>query len=257
MATRRRPVDLIIHHCIISRGLRRALRLKLVCKPFRASFERTLFPTRVLDDAKWGHHFREARWGLRKHNGATVLWHDYLVFRCRARSKSSEPALWWAGKMRSVLDSLIRYHRRVQSQAQDDTARDTDEMLEKLCWVVINGCKTGCEGWEYLGEEHTGPHNLGLSTLSAATYFGYASLARELLDQDSSMDPTKRDGLFHSPMYIAARTGQADMLQLLQGRLPEFEHGTPNGPRLNWRSKLGPGSLRGACVRGDLDMVRL
>ncbi|KAK5663284.1 hypothetical protein OQA88_3711 [Cercophora sp. LCS_1] len=86
--------------------------------------------------------------------------------------------------MRSVLDSLIRYHRRVQSQAQDDTALDTDEMLEKLCWLVIDGCKTGCEVWEYLGEEHTGPHNLGLSTLSAATYFGYASLARELLDQD-------------------------------------------------------------------------
>ena len=47
------------------------------------------------------------------------------------------------------------------------------------------------------------------------------------------------------------------MLQLLQERLSEFEHGTPNGPRLNWRSKPGPGSLRGACVRGDLDMVCL
>jgi hypothetical protein len=44
------------------------------------------------------------------------------------------------------------------------------------------------------------------------------------------------------------------MLQLLQESLPDFE-GTSG--RVRFRGKIGPGSLGGAAIRGDMDMVRL
>lgn len=59
-------------------------------------------------------------------------------------------------------------------------------------------------------------------------------------------------------MYIAVRTGQADMLRLLQEHLPQFQHDTADSDSpTNWLSKIGPGSLPGACARGDLEMVQL
>ena len=106
-------------------------------------------------------------------------------------------------------------------------------------------CKSGeiWKGWY----RHRNPPKLGLSILSAATYFRYTSLARELLGQ--CHNPTTDDGLFPCPMYIAARTGQADMLRLLQEHLPQFQHDTADSDSpTNWLSKIGPGSLPGACA---------
>jgi ankyrin repeat protein len=70
-------------------------------------------------------------------------------------------------------------------------------------------------------------------------------------------DPTQNDDLFPSPMYVAAWTGRADILRLMQEHLPEFEDPDPSKPWVDFLSKIGPGSLLGAAVRGDMDMVRL
>jgi len=62
---------------------------------------------------------------------------------------------------------------------------------------------------------------------------------------------------FLPPLYVAARTGQADMLQVFQEHLPQFEPSSlPHNPSA-WRSKIGPGSLSGAATRGNMDMVWL
>ncbi|KAK3325082.1 ankyrin repeat-containing domain protein [Apodospora peruviana] len=242
-------LDLILHHSIVVRGLPRALRLKLVCKSFQAAVGRILFHTKVLDDVKWGHAFRS--WNERRHHGADTLWHDYLVFRCRDKTDSSVPCYV---EIRSVVDALVQWQNTNNRQ---EKTQDWDEVLDKLCWLALECPMIGGNTWQgWNGVRKDGPRNLGLSTLSAATYLGYAPLVRDLLAQPGAPEPTQDDDLFPSPMYIAARTGQADMLQLLQEHLPQFEQFDPYIPSA-WRSKLGPGSLTGAASRGDMDMVRL
>ena len=70
--------------------------------------------------------------------------------------------------------------------------------------------------------------------LSAATYLGYTAVVRDLLEQGHGPS-IERDFLFPEPLYIAAWTGQADMLRLLQ----QF----PAPRRL--RARRSHGALRG------------
>ncbi|GAB1309871.1 Ankyrin repeat-containing domain protein [Madurella fahalii] len=237
-------LDMIVHYGIISRGFPRALRLSLVCKPFYASVGRTLFHTKVLDDREWRGAF--SRWNVRKHHGADKLWHDYLVFR--SRDKGDDSVACYV-EIRKVVDALVQH---CQDDCQNDDAPDWDQVLDRLCWLPLE-----CDSYRDCGWNvgRTEPAKLGLRILSAATYLGYTSLVRDLLDQ--GYDPTESDDLFPSPMYIAARTGQADMLHVLQEHLPDFEEHNPNSYTYFWRSKIGPKSLHGAATRGDMDMVRL
>ena len=135
---------------------------------------------------------------------------------------------------------------------------DLDTIIDGLCWLAL----------EHRGKLLLVPEGLqdhmrrrnelpqrGLNLLSAATYFGCAALVKDLLDQGH--DPTKdNEVLFQSPMYLAAWTGQATMLELMQEHLPDFEDDERYNSR-DFRSKIGPGSLHGAAVRGDMDMVQL
>lgn len=155
------------------------------------------------------------------------------------------------GDIRRVADALFQYQQGKTEEVQGQEA-DWDEVLDRLCWLAVDCCKSG-EIWTGWYRYRT--PKLGLSILSAATYFGYASLAQDLLNQGH--DPTTDDGLFPCPMYIAARTGQADMLRLLQEHLPQFQHDTQDSdPASHWPSKIGA-SLPGACARGDLEIARL
>jgi len=47
------------------------------------------------------------------------------------------------------------------------------------------------------------------------------------------------------------------MLELFQEHLPELEGLDPALVRSKWRGKVGPASIEGAAIRGDIDMVRL
>ena len=87
-------------------------------------------------------------------------------------------------------------------------------------------CDGGWQGWNGF---RPGPRNLDASTLSAATYLGYTPLVKDLLRQ--AYDPTHGDYIFPSAMYVVARTGQADMLQVFQEHLPQFEPSSlPHNP---------------------------
>ncbi|KAG4419621.1 hypothetical protein IFR04_007218 [Cadophora malorum] len=50
------------------------------------------------------------------------------------------------------------------------------------------------------------------------------------------------------------------MLRLFQESLPDFEETTPPGTLevlKKWKAKIGPGAIKGAAMRGDMDMLRL
>ncbi|KAK3319428.1 ankyrin repeat-containing domain protein [Apodospora peruviana] len=276
-------LDMIIHHAVISRGLSRALRLKLVCKTFAYSVDRTLFHTKLLDSIE-----PLRRWEFHRHHcAADKLWHDYLVFRCR--DKRDESAACYVG-IRETADALVRHIHARQDDCDDSVhvPASWDQVLDKLCWLAMGrdyqsgNCMLyyhsgmpsawwgeqrewwGCRGWrqrQYYGPDPRGSSSstesidTGLMMLSAATYLGYTALVRELLNQGH--DPAKcEDDFFPKPMYIAAWTGRADILPLLQ------EHHPPDLEDCqhldDWRSNVGPGSLHGAAAgRGDLDMVLL
>ena len=95
----------------------------------------------------------------------------------------------------------------------------------------------------------------GLSLLPAATYSGCESLVRELLCQ--GQDTVARSYLFPSPFYIASRTWQAKLLGPMPENLPDFEDPNPTREGADFRFKIGPGSLEGADIRGDVGMARL
>ena len=214
---------------------------------FYIAFKPVLFDTRALDDAGCSENIRY--WHVRKYHGADTLRHDYLVFTCRNKTDESVGRFV---EIRNVANALFRH-----CKAQDHDL-NLDAVLDGLCWLALErGTKYPGrrQGWDsHCGRENEFP-NPGLNLLSAGTYFGCVSLVRNLLGQ--GYDPTEDNNLFPAPMYLAAWTGRADMLQLMQEHLPEFEDLDPSNPWVDFHSKIGPGSLLGAVVRGDMDIVRL
>jgi len=147
---------------------------------FYASFDRILFHTRVLDDSKAAHAFRSC--DPRKQDGVVGLWHDYLLFR--SRDQQDESVACYVEKQ-SIGDTLVQC-----GQA------DFDAILDRICWLAMEGgeyCDGGWQGWNGF---RPGPRNLGASTLSAATYLGYTPLVKNLLRQ--GYDPTHGDYIFSS-----------------------------------------------------------
>lgn len=216
---------------------------------FCASFHRTLFHTGILDERKCGRLFRDVDKGIRRYHGATDLWHKYLVFRCRQQPEAQ------SGESQAILDWGFSGIRRAADALIQECGGDRDEVIDKLCWLNLDCARSGEEVFDERTICDSRERKPELSILSAAVYFGYASLAQRLLDEGH--DPTTNAALFPSPMYTAARTGQVDMLLLLQEHLPQFPHDTPQWPHINWHSKIGPGSLKGASARGDLEIVKL
>lgn len=144
-----------------------------------------------------------------------------------------------------------------------DDGANWDEVLDKLCWLAL-GCGErdhhwGCYGWwaawNNLGAAETDSSMLLPRLLSAAIFLGETSLlVTKLLSQ--GYEPPWCDDMFHSPMFIAAWTGQPDMVRLLQDHL--FGVGKPpNHCYHPLRCRVGPSPLSGAALRGDMDMVRL
>lgn len=135
-----------------------------------------------------------------------------------------------------------------------------DATIDTLCWLALErgaGQPGIRDQWDTSRERglprEAIKHYPGLSLLSAATYLHHVTLVKELLAEGHC--PTARDDLFPSAMHLAAWAGHADLLELFQEQLPEFQR-TGSYPQ-QWRGKVGRGSLLGAAQRGDMGMVRL
>ena len=185
-------------------------------------------------------------WYIRRNYGAEKLWQSYLVYRVQ---NESDPGRGRFFEIRQVAEHLCQ-----QTEAEYETT------LDALCWLALErgSCAPGFqEGWQAWNNRDDKAPNPGLNLLSAAAYLGHINLARQLLPDGHC--PTLDNYLFPSPVQLAAWAGNADMLRLFQEHLPEFEETPPryHPDHQNWRGKTGPGSIKGALIREDMDMVRL
>ncbi|KAH7304884.1 ankyrin repeat-containing domain protein, partial [Rhexocercosporidium sp. MPI-PUGE-AT-0058] len=226
----------ILLYSIISRGMPRALRLKLICKRFKSLFQPALFESRVLDDfiaerrISCVLEFME-NWYIRRTYGAQKLWHSYLLYRVKNERDSK------CGRFVEI--------RQLAENLCPLTDLDYEPTLDALCWLALGRGSYAPGHREAWGSQDPNEmrSNPGLNLLSAAAYFNQINLAKTLLLDGYC--PTLENYLFPSPIQLAAWAGNADILMLFQER------------RLNWRAKSGPGSIKGAVMLGDMDMIRL
>ena len=184
-------------------------------------------------------------WYIRKNHGTEKLWQSFLVYRVK---NETDPAIGRFVEIRKVAEDICH-----------QTESEYEETVNSLCWLALERgtyCPNYREGWNSTGLRENEASNPGLNLLSAAAYLGHIHLARRLLSEGNC--PTADNHIFPSPIQLAAWVGNFDMVQLFQEHLPEFEELAPRYPLDdNWRGKTGPGSIKGAVLHGDMDMIRL
>jgi len=213
-------------------------------EPFSDSFTPAFYESRLLDAFGNSDTFRS--WDIRTYHGADKLWHSYLAYRVR---NETDPAVGRFVEIRQVAESLQRY---------TGIDSDLDIIIDSLCWLALErggNCPGSRPGWASHDGRINEESNLGLNLLSAAAYLGYMPLVLDLLRQGYCS--TKDNDLFPSPIRLAAWAGRADILEVLQEHLPDYDEFNPIQTFDGWRGKIGPGSVEGAAARGDLDMVCL
>nr|XP_036581200.1 uncharacterized protein CTRU02_08715 [Colletotrichum truncatum]KAF6789468.1 hypothetical protein CTRU02_08715 [Colletotrichum truncatum] len=241
------PLELIqriLYHMALSRGVTRDLRLRLVCKLFRDSLRSALFEIRLLDDFDPGrgiiatdgpsHEWKTGLYGI-----STVLRIFGIPISCTEFGTK-------------------RIHRSAAWSRYEILQKCT---VKKRVQPISMALSTLFAGWHLneLPDAQLTPwddtdRDPGLNLLSAAAYLGNLPLAKQLLKEGQC--PVNNNELFASPMRLAAWSGRSDILQLFQEQLPEYEcSSTEAGTKL--RAKADSGSITGAAINGDLNMLRL
>ena len=226
-------LHIILFYAALGRGIKRALRLRLVCKTFADAMYPALFETHIMDhfcSNPIGSDF----WRIQNQHGADKLWHDYLVYRVMDERDAT-------------VGRFVEIRQIAQAICQGtESVLDLHATVEALCWLALtHGTKVGREfnkWWWPVLKESEQRANLGLNTLlSAAAYFDLLPLAKRLVAEGHN--PTSHNYLFAPPIQVAAQAGNVTMLQLFQKQLPE--------------SNFEPLSVTGAAIRGDIDIVKL
>ncbi|KAI0600308.1 ankyrin repeat-containing domain protein [Biscogniauxia sp. FL1348] len=234
--------EILVQMCI-SRGITRAMRLRLVCKTFAAAVIPALHESRLLD------HFNPFSITIQwyagdPNNASTRLWHSYLVHRVQ---RETGPVTNQYSEIRMTAERVCRESKSI----------DLLEVIDALCWLVLekslytkknykdgNGADTGHGQTPYVG------------LLAAAARFNLLSLARELLEEGH--DPITGDnGIFTCAFEVAAWWGSQQMLELFQQHVPKFGDDTTDADRRLWCGRAMAMAVRGAVIRGDLHRVRL
>ncbi|KAL2066885.1 hypothetical protein VTL71DRAFT_1309 [Oculimacula yallundae] len=247
------PIEIlhkILLHAVISRGIQRVLRLKLVCKRFDELLQPALFESKLLDESetypkRGSELFVLNLWQIRRTYGVEKMWHSYLLYRVK---NETDPGVGRFVEIRQVAESFCSH-----------TDAEMETMLDVVCWLAIERGSFApgyFQAWCYSESECKPNPNLNL--LSVAAYMGSIDLAKSLLQE--GLCPTRDNCIFLSPMHQAALTGNSEMLRLFQEHLPDFEKTTrPVDSRqdADWRAKTGPGSINGAVMNGNMDIIRL
>jgi hypothetical protein len=216
----------------------------ITAEAFYNSITPALFESRLLDAG--GDYDTFNSWYIRKYHGADKFWHSYLAYRVRDETDT-------------VVGRLVKVRRVAEClQSYTGPEHDLNSIIDSLCWIALEE-GSAVPGSKSTWASHHGridePSNLGSYLLSASAYLGCTPLVRDLLRQGYC--PTRDNDTFPSAMHLAAWAGRGDMLELLQGSLPEYEEFDPSRHLNGWRGKVDPGSVEGAAARGDLDVVRL
>ncbi|CAG9994042.1 unnamed protein product [Clonostachys byssicola] len=197
-------LHLIIIHSIIVRGVKRGVRLRLVCKQFDDVFIPALFQTHILDS--FSAPYIGWEWWSRKDScGSIKLWHDYLVFRVLGERNPD------VGRFME-----IRNAGKALSHLSGDVL-SLDETVQGLCWLALE-LGTNCPGERQLwlkgdgrecwviypdqyhppnvelalerqsdSSQRTPPSNAQLDLLCGAAYFNLISVAEDLLQQNHDL----------------------------------------------------------------------
>lgn len=226
-------LHIILFNAALGRGIKRALRLRLVCKTFAGAMYPALFETHIMDYF-CSNPIGSDLWQIQNQHGADKLWREYLVYRVM-------------NERDATVGRFIEIRQIAQAICQEtQNVLDLHAAVEALCWLALtHRTKVGRESnkwWWPMLKESEQRANLGLNTLlSAAAYFDLLPLAKRLVAEGHSS--TSHNYLFAAPIQVAAQAGNVAMLQLFQEQLPE--------------SNFEPLSVTGAAIRGDVDIVKL
>lgn len=244
-------LHLILYHSAWCRRLKRALRLRLVCKAFAVLVYPALFEIDELLGGGPPESIGTMDCQLLLQHGGEQMWHEYMVRRVmRARSDRDRDRNRYL-ELRQV---ALAVHGAMQPGG-DAPIPELREVVETLCWLLLRQevKGTGCERrpllWKLWGP--SAPPRAGVTTaeasrfslslLSAAAYLNLPALAQGLLDDGHN--PHHHSLLFAPAMQLAAQAGHRDMLALLRRPGHARDAGTEN-----W-------ALVGAAIRGDMETL--
>lgn len=225
-------LHIILFYAALSRGVKRALRLRLVCKTIEGAMYPALFETHMMDYVHTT-PIGSDPWQSRHQHGADKLWHRYIVYRIMDPKSM-------IGRFSEIRQIAQVIHQEAK------TGLGLQATVEALCWLALTHATqfTRNKGkWWYPNMRESKQRTVvSLNTLlSAAAYFDLMPLAKRLVAEGHS--PTSHNYLFAPPIQVAAQAGNTTMLQLFQEHLPD--------------PSFEPLALIGAAIRGDLKIAKL
>ncbi|KAI1136056.1 ankyrin [Hypoxylon sp. FL0543] len=247
------PVEIfhrVLFFAVLSRGVTRGLRLKLVCRAFRNALDPALFETRLLDSfrnpmfdrrmeilhgaKRFRHYYSAYRvpndsfispmidWRIKNLHGAERFWHSYIAYRAR---NESDPSVHRYVRIRRVTEAFCAR-----------TGAQYESTLDAICWIALEDV-----------HKLTGPCFIVRKPrlLCAAAHLGHMELAKELMERG-----TCPAAIFRAAIFLAAYAGNVDMLQFFRDHLRKLDDDTDI-------DEIDMQGMIGAMGCGDLDMLRL
>lgn len=209
-------LHLMLFYAALNRGIKRALRLGVVCK----TFERNLYPalreTHILDNpvVLCGNAIGSEVWQFRHQHGADKLWQRYLSYRILNRGLHN-PVPETVGIIRQFAD--IRQIAQTICQ-EPGHSLDLNATINELCrltaghGIVMTRDMLKCWlTWPKGSAPPPGPTKT--ASLSSTAHFHLLSVCKRLLDQ--GLSPVARNYIFTPPVQVAAQAGYIVMLQLM------------------------------------------
>ncbi|OTB04391.1 hypothetical protein M426DRAFT_320762 [Hypoxylon sp. CI-4A] len=239
--------DRILYYSALSRGVTRALRLKLVCRAFHSALNNALYETHLLDKfIPWSPDLYLdplGDWRTREHAGIDEVTHGYLVYRAKRETQRR------VGKYVQTRKVAVEYCAH--------TGADYDTTINGLCWLIMPEYLSMMSRSNVVRRRHRNTHQ---NLLSAAAHLGNLPLAKELLERDGmskNVHCLVKEGLFPEPLFLAAYAGNFEIVKLFQDHILKVQRDT--GYQMNdnaYRSVCSHG-IEGAIKRGDMAMFRL
>ncbi|CAI6341895.1 unnamed protein product [Periconia digitata] len=197
---------------VYSRGVKRALRLKLVCKIFYDHLPRALFESLLLDDfvipCRYGSRIQFSNY--ERDNGASKFWYEYLLYRVRKAASRRGPD--------SIHNGFVEI-RQVAEEYSRQAGIDFQETLETVCQMALGSWRSSwvpSQPYTVRGKvirpEIEDPGNKR-RLLAVAACFGNAPLVKQLLSEGVSSTDT--DQILYSACQAAAWKDQRNIMQLL------------------------------------------
>lgn len=208
-------LEKILFHAALQRGIKRAMRLRLVCKKFSNATYPALFSTHLMSRDFYCYGDGTQEWHARNQHGSKQIWHEYLTARVMTERDASFGRYI---EVRRIAEAICL------ERGFGNTAESIQSTVKDLCWLALrHRGKDSFENDEWSRWELTKTKclklnpNHDLNMLSAASYCGLLPLAKRLISEGH--DPRCHNYLFAPPMQIAAETGNTIMLQFFQQQL--------------------------------------